>query len=111
MGRFEESPEEVQKLAGVFESDARSPVHCLESLGLLAHPSAQEYLKDSGEGFTVLPLNVAADIIYRNNDYDHSKKFPPFQRPPPPELAFLGLAIDAAVGARSDMDIDGVSKK
>ena len=81
----------------------------LESLVLLAHRSAQECLNDSGEGFTGLPFNAASDIIYRNNDYDHSKNFPPLQRPPLPDLTSLGLAIDAAVGTRSDMD-DGVSK-
>ena len=109
MNRFEDSPEEVKKLAGVFESDARSPLHCLESLDLLAHPHASNYLKEGGQGFSFVPQNVASDIIYRNNDYDQTFKFPPFQRPPPPDLGSLGLAIDAAIGPRSGMDIDGVS--
>ena len=82
---FDETPEDVQNLASVFGSDARNPNQCLESLGLLAHPMTQSYVKDCGEGvLNNIPHNVASDVIYRADDASQSQRYPKFKSPPPP---------------------------
>ena len=86
MDIFDDTPAAVERMGNVFDADARSPSQCLQSLGLIAHPSIQSYVKDSGEGLADIPHHVAAEVVYRADFTSQSIHYPEFQRPPPPQF-------------------------
>ena len=87
---FDDTPETVQGLAKVFDSDSRSSSQYLDSLGLLAHPAKQNLTTESGMGFDLIPHHIAADAIYRGDVASQSQIFAAFQAPPPPDLKTSG---------------------
>jgi len=101
---FDETPEEVQELARIFERDARNPTQCLKSLGLDAHPNIQEYLNPSGEYMGIVPHDEAAAIIYRADSWSQSQYYPHFQTPPlPPFLDAPGAGVFSYESASLDL--------
>ena len=85
---FEDTPEQVQALSRTFDKDARTPIKCIESLGLQAHPEIRRFVSEAGRGLTNnLPHNIAAYVIYRGDQTSQLHKFEEFPRrpPPPPE--------------------------
>ena len=114
---FDDSPEEVSKLAYKFDTCSRSARQCLESLGLAAHPAVLPFVcQETGN----IPHHVANDVIYRADPTTQLRKLPEFSKPPPPVLpdvsgmspfgdgnADAGFDDDAGPGTPNQFAADG----
>ena len=67
--------------------DARTPIKCIESLGLSAQPEIHKYVSDNGGGLTDdLAHTAAADVVYRADHTSLMQGIPAFSKPPPPDI-------------------------